>query len=145
MVYKPENVKLVITHNGVEQEVRGFDESTFVENPQPKKTIVEVMLNDECLVMTEEQLYGLLCEISKTKDESKKPKSKSSRCKDTIDWVEDEYGDAYEKPYLNKKPKKGESGKQNISSTLVKQLTKSEIESLRQNKRDAYALMMKMN
>jgi len=71
--------------------------------------------------------------------------SKSSRCKDTIDWVEVEYGDAYEKPYLNKKPKKCESGKQSISSTLVKHLTKSEIESLRQNKRDAYALMMKMN
>ena len=55
MIYKPENVKLVITHNGVEREVQGFtdnpisfDESTFVENPQPKKTIVEVMLNDEC-------------------------------------------------------------------------------------------------
>ena len=53
--------------------------------------------------------------------------------------ISDEYGDEY------KKPKKGESGKQNISSTLVKQLTKSEIESLRQNKRDAYALMMKMD
>ena len=75
MIYKPENVKLVITHNGgVEQEVMGFDGSTFVENPQPKKTIVEVMLNEECLVMAEEQLYGLLCEISKTKDECKKPK-----------------------------------------------------------------------
>ena len=147
MIYKPENVKLVITHNGgVEQEIHditdypiSFDESTYFENPPHKKTIVEVMLNDECLVMAEEQLYGLLCEISKTKDESKKPKSKSSRCKDTIDWVEVEYGDEY------KKPKKGESGKQSISSTLVKQLTKSEIESLRQNKRDAYALMMKMN
>lgn len=41
--------------------------------------------------------------------------------------------------------KSSQSGKQSISSTLVKQLTKSEIESLRQNKRDAYALMMKMN
>ena len=69
MIYKPENVKLVITHNGVEREVRGFDQSTFVENPQPKKL-----------------------------------KSKSSRCKDTIDWVEVEYGDEY------KKPKKGEVG-----------------------------------
>ena len=104
MVYKPENVKLVVTHDGVEQEIQGFDESTFVENPQPKKTIVEVMLNDECLVMAEEQLYGLLCEISKTKDKCKKPKSKSSRCKDTVDWVEVEYGDEY------KKPKKGEVG-----------------------------------
>ena len=28
MKYKPENVKLVITHNGVEQDVVGFDEST---------------------------------------------------------------------------------------------------------------------
>ena len=71
----------------------------------------------------------------KTKDVKS---SKSSRCKDTIDWVEEEYGDAYEKPYVNKK---GTSGKQSISSTLVKQLTKSEIESLRQNKSDAYALM----
>ena len=104
MVYKPENIKLVVTHDGVEQEIRGFDESTFVENPQPKKTIVEVMLNNECLVMAEEQLHGLLCEIPKTKDTSKKSKTKSSRCKDTIDWVEEEYGDEY------KKPKKGEVG-----------------------------------
>ena len=111
MVYKPENVKLVVTHDGVEQEIQGFtdnpisfDESTFVENPQPKKTIVEVMLNNECLVMAEEQLHGLLCEIPKTKDTSKKSKTKSSRCKDTIDWVEVEYGDEY------KKPKKGEVG-----------------------------------
>ena len=140
MVYKPENVKLVVTHDGVEQEIQGFDESTFVENPQPKKTIVEVMLNDECLVMAEEQLCGLLCEISKTKEVSKKPKPKQKRCKDTIDWVEVEYGDAYEKV-----KESSQSGKQSISSTLVKQLTKSEIESLRQNKRDAYALMMKMN
>lgn len=42
MKYKPENVKLVITHNGVEQEIQGFDETTFVENPPPKKIIVEV-------------------------------------------------------------------------------------------------------
>ena len=104
MVYKPENIKLVVTHDGVEQEIQGFDESTFVENPQPKKTIVEVMLNNECLVMAEEQLHGLLCEIPKTKDTSKKSKTKSSRCKDTIDWVELEYGDEY------KKPKKGEVG-----------------------------------
>ena len=44
-----------------------------------------------------------------------------------------------------KSKESSQSGKQSISSTLVKQLTKSEIESLRQNKRDAYALMMKMN
>ena len=74
MIYKPENVKLVITHNGVEQEVQGFDESTCIQNPPPKKIKVEVVT------------------------------TKSSRCKDTIDWVEEEYGDAYEKP------KKGESG-----------------------------------
>lgn len=104
MIYKPENVKLVITHNGIEQEVMGFDESTYIEKLPPKKTIVEVMWNDECSVMTEEQLYCLLCEISNTKEESKKPKSKSSRCKDTIDLVEVEHGDAYEKP------KKGEVG-----------------------------------
>ena len=53
----------------------------------------------------------------------------------------------------SEKPKKGsqsckqdsQSCKQSISSTQVKQLTKSEIESLRQNKRDAYELMMKMD
>ena len=28
MIYKPENVKLIITHNGVEREVQGFDQST---------------------------------------------------------------------------------------------------------------------
>ena len=140
MKYKPENVKLVITHEGVEREVIGFDESTYIEKLPPKKTTVEVIWNDECSVMTEEQLYGLLCKISKTKEVSKKPKSKSSRCKDTIDWVEEEYGDAYKKA-----KESSQSWKQSISSTLVKHLTKSEIESLRQNKRDAYALMMKMN
>ena len=116
MKYKPENVELVITHNGVEQEVVEFDESTLTKDSQPKKT-------------------------------------KSKRCKDTIDLVEVEYGDAYEKPYVNKKPKKSSQGcnqssqgcNQSISSTLIKQLTKSEIESLRQNKRDAYEIMMKMN
>ena len=98
------------------------DESTCIDNQPPKKT----------------------------KDVKS---SKSSRCKDTTDWVEVEYGEAYEKPYVNKKVKKdsqsckqsSQSCKQSISSTLVKQLTNSEIESLRQNKRDAYALMMKMN
>ena len=73
MIYKPEDVKLVITYNGVEQEVTGFDESTYVNNPPPKKIIVEVT-------------------------------TKSSRCKDTIDWAEVECGDEY------KKPKKGEVG-----------------------------------
>ena len=123
MKYKPENVKLVITHNGVEQEIHditdypiSFDESTC---------------SDECSVVSGEQVECVFQRVSKTKETPKKPKSKSSRCKDTIDWVEVEYGDAY------KKVKE--------SSTLVKQLTKSEIESLRQNKRDAYALMMKMN
>ena len=42
MVYKPENVKLVVTHDGVEQDITGFDESTYVNNPPPKKIIVEV-------------------------------------------------------------------------------------------------------
>ena len=102
MVNKPENVKLVITYNGVEQEAVESSGSTSIQNTPPKKT-------------------------------------KSKRCKDTIDWVEEEYGDAYEKV------KKGDSCKQSISSTLVKHLTKCEIESLRQNKRDAYALMMKMD
>ena len=109
MIYKPENVKLVTTHNGVEKEVVESNESTCIQNPPPKKK------------------KGV-------------KSSKSSRCKDTIDWVEVEYGDAYEKV-----KESSQSGKQSISSTLVKQLTKSEIESLRQNKRDAYALMMKMN
>ena len=87
MIHKPENVKLVITNNSVEQEVRGFDQSTC---------------SDECSVVSGEQIEWLLQRVSKTKEVSKKLKSKSSRCKDTIDWVEVEYGDEY------KKPKKGE-------------------------------------
>ncbi len=133
MIYKPENVKLVITHNGgVEQEIHditdypiSFDESTC---------------SDECSVVSEEQIECVFQRVSKTKEASKKSKSKPSRCKDTIDWVEEEYGDEYKKA-----KESSQSGKQGISSTLVKHLTKSEIESLRQNKRDAYALMMKMN
>lgn len=74
MIYKPENVKLVITHDGVEKEIEGFDESTLIENLPPSKKVKDVI------------------------------SSRSSRCKDTIDWVEVEYGDAYEKP------KKGEVG-----------------------------------
>ena len=96
MKYKPENVKLVITHNDVEHDIHGitdypinFDESTC---------------SDECSDVSEEQIEWLLQRVSKTKEVSKKPKSKSSRCKDTIDWVEVEYGDEY------KKPKKGEVG-----------------------------------
>ena len=73
MIYKPENIKLVITHDGVEQGVINFNQSTHIENPPPKK-----------------------------KKDVKS--SKTSRCKDTIDWVEVEYGDEY------KKPKKGEAG-----------------------------------
>ena len=133
MIYKPENVELVITHNGgVEQEIHDitdypirFDESTC---------------SDECSVVSGEQIECVFQRVSKTKEVSKKLKSKSSRCKDTIDWVEVEYGDEYKKA-----KESSQSGKQSISSTLVKQLTKSEIESLRQNKRDAYPLMMKMN
>ena len=86
---------------------------------------------DECSVVSGEQVECVFERASKTKEEYKKQKSKPARCKYTIDWVELEYGDAYEK--------------ENESSTLVKHLTKSEIESLRQNKRDAYALMMKMD
>ena len=138
MIHKPENVKLVITHGGVEQEIHGITDYPI--------SFDESACSDECSVVSGEQIECVFQRVSKTKEVSKKPKSKSSRCKDTIDWVEVEYGDAYEKPYVNKKPKKGsQSGKQSISSTLVKHLTKSEIESLRQNKRDAYALMMKMN
>ena len=105
-----------------------------------------IKISDECSVVSGEQVECVLQIVSKTKEDYKKPKSKSTRCKDTIDWVEVEYGDAYEKPHVNEKPKESsQSGKKNTSSTLVKQLTKCEIESLRQNKRDAYELMMKMN
>lgn len=89
MKYKPENVKLVITHNGVKQEVQGFDESTCP---------------DECAEVSGEQIECVFHRVSKNKEASKKSKTKSSRCKDTIDWVEEEYGDEY------KKPKKGEVG-----------------------------------
>lgn len=89
MIYKPENVKLFITHNGVEHEVQWFDELTCF---------------DECSVVSGEQIEWLLQRVSKTKEDSKKSKPKPSRCKDTIDWVEEEYGDAYEKV------KKGEIG-----------------------------------
>ena len=104
-----------------------------------------IKISDECSVVSEEQIEWLTERVSKTKEASKKPRS--SRCKDNIDWVEVEYGDAYEKPKKVSQSCKqsSQSGKQSISSTLVEQLTKSEIESLRQNKRDAYALMMKMN
>ena len=95
MIHKPENVKLAITHNGVEREVSGFDESTC---------------SDECSIATEEHIEWLLDRVSKTKEDSKKSKTKSSRCKDTIDWVEVEYGDAYEKSYVNKKQKKRLTG-----------------------------------
>ena len=125
MIYKPENVKLVITNNGVEQEVIGFDESTC---------------SDEWSVVSGEQIECVFQRVLKTKDASKKSKHKQKRCKDTIDWAEAEYGDEYKKV-----KESSQSGKQSISSTLVKHLTKSEIESLRQNKRDAYALMMKMD
>ena len=115
MTYKPENVKLVVTHDNVEQEVAESNESTRTKDSPPKKTKVK--------------------EITKSK-----------RCKDTIDWVEEECGDAYEKPHVNKKQKQSsQSCKQSLSSTLLKHLTKCEIESLRQNKRDAYEVMMKMN
>ena len=103
MVYKPENVKLVITHNGVEQEIHGitdypisFDESTC---------------SDECSVVSGEQIECVFQRVSKNKEESKKSKPKSSRCKDTIDWVEVEYGDEY------KKPKKGGNMLKHIEGT----------------------------
>jgi hypothetical protein len=99
-----------------------------------------VKISDECSDVSEEQIECVTERVSNTKEKHNKSKPKSSRCKGTIDWVEVEYGDAYEKV------KRGShSEKQSISSTLVKHLTKSEIESLRQNKRDAYELMMKMN
>ena len=54
-----------------------------------------IKISDECSDMSEEQIDWLLDGVSKTKEDSKKSKTKSSRCKDTIDWVELEYGDAY--------------------------------------------------
>lgn len=42
MKYKPENVKLVINHNDVEQEAVESNESTCIQNPPPKKIKVEV-------------------------------------------------------------------------------------------------------
>ena len=49
------------------------------------------------------------------------------------------------KPYSGTALKNLPNEKQDTSSIQVKHLTKSEIESLRQNKRDAYAQMLKMN
>ena len=59
MKYKPENVKLVITHDGVEQEIHCYDES---------------ICSDECSVVSGEQIEYLLQRVSKTKEVSKKPK-----------------------------------------------------------------------
>ena len=55
-----------------------------------------IKISDECSIVTEEQIDWLLDRVSKTKEKPKKSKPKSSRCKDTIDLVEVEYGDAYE-------------------------------------------------
>lgn len=65
---------------------------------------------DEFSELTEEQVEWLLSRgrypdnTLLKKDKPKKQSSKLKRCKDTIDWVEVEYGDAYEKA------KKGEVG-----------------------------------
>ena len=66
MIYKPENVKLVITNNGVEQEVIGitdypinFDESTC---------------SDGCSAVSGGQIECVFQRVSKNKEESKKPK-----------------------------------------------------------------------
>ena len=59
---------------------------------------------DEFSESTEEQVELVLQSVLKSKHNPKKLKGKSKRCKDTIDWVEVEYGDGY------KKPKNGESG-----------------------------------
>ena len=125
MTIQNKNIIKISDEYGVEQEIHGITDYPIDY--------------DECSEVSGEQIECVFQRVSKNKEDSKKSKPKSSRCKDTIDWVEVEYGDAY------KKPKKGESGKKSISSTLVKHLTKSEIESLRKNKRDAYVLMMKMN
>ena len=70
MIYKPENVKLVITHDGIEQEVIGitdypinFDESTC---------------SDECSVVSGEQIECVFQRVSKTKEKSKKSKPTTS-------------------------------------------------------------------
>ena len=73
MICKSEDVKLVITHNGIEQGGIGFDESTC---------------SDECSVVSGEQIECVFQRVSKNKEESKKPKPKKKRCKDTIDWVQ---------------------------------------------------------
>ena len=132
MTIQNKNIIKISDEYGVEQEVHGITDYTISFDGST--------CSDECSVVSGEQIECVFQRVSKTKEVSKKPKSKSSRCKDTIDWVEVEYGDEYKKA-----KESSQSGKQSISSTLVKQLTKSEIESLRQNKRDAYALMMKMN
>ena len=133
MTIQNKNIIKISDEYGVEQEVYGMS-----DNP---------INSDECSVVSGEQIECALHRASKTKEVSKKSKPKSSRCKYTIDWVEEEHGDEYKKPKKGSQSckKSSHSGKQSISSTLVKQLTKLEIESLRQNKRDAYALMMKMD
>ena len=99
---------------------------------------MKYLLDEEVSEMTDEQIKFLLSRLRK-EQKLRKEGSRGNKDTKTIDWVEMEYGDAYEKE------KKCESGKQSISSTIIKHLNKSEIESLRQNKRDAYALMMKMD
>ena len=96
MTIQNKNIIKISDEYGVEQEIHGitdypisFDESTC---------------SDECSVVSGEQIECVSQRVSKTKEDSKKPKSKPSRCKDTIDWVEEEYGDEY------KKPKKEEVG-----------------------------------
>lgn len=69
--------------HSVEQEIMGFDELAYY---------------DECSEASVEQIECVFRRVSKTKEDSKKTKTKSSRCKDTIDWVEVEYGDEYKKP-----------------------------------------------
>lgn len=59
---------------------------------------------DEFSELTEEQIEWLIERASKTKEGSKKSKTKSSRCKDTIDWFNVAY------IIECKKEKKGESG-----------------------------------
>ena len=56
-----------------------------------------VICFDECSDISEDQIKWLIERVSKSKQNPRKPKQKSSRCKGTIDLVEVEYGDAYEK------------------------------------------------
>ena len=45
-----------------------------------------IKISDECSDVSEEHIECLLDKVSKTEEKPKKPKTKSSRCKETINW-----------------------------------------------------------